>query len=76
MNAVVSIVLLLVLIALPICFGILMHKKRHYLELDEMKAKIGSLYLGMNVKTAWQRLYSSVFLVRRLMYAILTVTCI
>ena len=41
-----------------------------------MRAKIGSLYLGMRTATNSQRLYSSVFLVRRLVYASLTVICI
>ena len=76
MNAVASIVLLLVLIVLPIYFAILLHRKRQSLTLEEMKAKIGSLYLGMNVKTVYQRLYSSIFMLRRLLYAILTVSCI
>ena len=41
-----------------------------------MRQKIGSLYLGIRVETRWQRLYSSVFLTRRLLYAVLTVVCI
>ena len=41
-----------------------------------MKAKIGSIYLGIRTSTKAQRLYSSVFLVRRMTYAILTITCI
>ena len=76
LNGIVSIVLLLVLIALPFLFAFVMHKNRKNLTQEAMKAKIGSLYLGMHVKNLGQRLYSSVFLARRLMYAILTVVCI
>ena len=62
--------------ALPIFFAILLHRNRENLTREEMKAKIGSLYLGIRVKTQGQRLYSSVYLTRRLMYAFLTVACI
>ena len=40
-----------------------------------MRDKIGSLYLGFKVSTFGQRLNSSVFLIRRLLFATLTVVC-
>ena len=40
-----------------------------------MRDKIGSLYEGFKVSTFGERLNSSVFLSRRLMFAILTVVC-
>ena len=46
------------------------------LEKEAIKNKIGSLYLGLQVTTVWQRIYSTVFLLRRLLYAVLTITCI
>ena len=44
--------------------------------MQAIRDKIGSLYLGVRFETIAQRLYSSVFLARRLMYAILTIVCI
>lgn len=41
-----------------------------------MKAKIGAAYLGIRTRHWSERLYSVVFLVRRMMYAILTVSCL
>lgn len=40
-----------------------------------MKAKIGSIYLGIRTSKPAHRLYSSAFLVRRMVYAILTISC-
>ena len=76
LNGLISIVLVLGLIALPIFFAVILHRNRSNLETEAMKAKIGTLYLGMRTKTASQRMYSSIFLARRLLYAILTVVCI
>ena len=50
-NSVISIVMMMVLCGFPILFGIIMNKNRDKLLLEEMKEKIGSLYLGMRVKT-------------------------
>ena len=75
-NGIISLILLLVLVSLPILFAIILHRNRENLTDAAMKAKIGSLYLGMRVQTLGQRLYSSIFLTRRLLYAILTVVCI
>ena len=43
--------------------------------MKESKEKYGTLYLGMLTQTLLQRLYSSVFLLRRMAYAVLTVVC-
>ena len=75
-NGSISLVLLIVLIALPIAFAVILHRNRDRLDTEPMRAKIGSLYLGVHARTPFQRLYSSVFLSRRLLYAILTVVCI
>ena len=37
---------------------------------------IGSLYLGLRTTTFMHRAYSTVFLLRRLLYAVITVTCL
>ena len=76
MNSAISLALLMILVALPVLFACTLHRNRDKLTDEEMRQKIGSLYLGMNVRTAGQRLYSSVFLFRRLMYGILTIACI
>ena len=75
-NGVLSIVLFAVMVAMPIFFALLLHKNRASLATDEMKEKIGSIYLGIRTETVWHRLYSTVFLSRRLVYAIMTISCI
>ena len=75
-NAAISIIVFLVLLSMPVFFGILLHRNRDSLQTPELKAKIGSAYLGTRTADAYQRLYSSVFLVRRMVYAILTILCI
>ena len=71
-----SIAMLIALVGFPFLFAVILHKNRGTLNSQEMKDKIGSLYLGMRTNTWIQRLYSSVFLFRRLMYCILTIVCI
>jgi hypothetical protein len=75
-NACMSIAMLIALVGFPFLFAVILHKNRGTLNIQEMKDKIGSLYLGMRTNTWIQRLYSSVFLFRRLMYCILTIVCI
>ena len=75
-NAAISIIVFLVLLSMPVFFGILLHRNRDSLQTPELKAKIGSAYLGTRTADAYPRLYSSVFLVRRMVYAILTILCI
>ena len=75
-NAVMTIVMLIALVSFPVLFGVILHKNQGKLDLQEMKDKIGSLYLGMRTNTWLHRINSSVFLFRRLLYAILTVVCI
>ena len=74
-NAVMSIAMLCFLIVIPIVFGAILHKNRTNLHMTAIKEKIGSLYLGMRTTTLSQRLYPSVFLLRRLLYAVMTVVC-
>ena len=71
-----TIVFLLVLVLLPIFFAILLHRNRYKLPTVAMKSKIGSIYLGIRTTTKAQRLYSSFFLIRRFVYAILTISCV
>ena len=72
-NSVISLVMLILMCQYPLSFGYLLHRKRKDLPKEEMKQKIGSLYLGMKTETWLQRLYSPVFMFRRLVYALLTV---
>ena len=50
-NGIISLILLLVLVTLPILFALILHRNRENLTEEAMKAKIGSLYLGMRVQT-------------------------
>lgn len=75
-NAGLTLCILAFLFFIPIFFFIVLNRNQEHLETEQMKAKIGSLYLGIRTSTKVQRLYSSVFLARRLLYAILTVACI
>ena len=76
LNAILAILFVVILAAFPVFFAIVLHKNQENLQTEEMKQKIGSLYLGMRTANKWQRLYSSVFLARRFIYAVLTITCI
>lgn len=75
-NALVSLAMLVTLSAIPFIFAVLMHKNKERLSRSAVKAKMGTLYLGSRTKTLLQRIYPSVFVFRRLLYAILTVVCI
>ena len=75
-NFVLSIAILLILLGMPILFAVVLHKNRNMLSTEELKAKIGSIYLGIRVNNVSHRFYSSVFLIRRMTYAILTIACI
>ena len=68
--------MVLILTALPFFFAAIMHRNRDKLHLQAMQDKIGTLYQGIRFANFWERLYASVFLGRRLTYAILTVACI
>jgi len=50
-NAVLSILMLTTLVGVPVLFAFILHKNREKLDSQEMKDKIGSLYLGMRTKT-------------------------
>ena len=71
-----TVLVFLVLCLLPIFFFSVLNRNKENLSTEAMKAKIGSIYLGIRTETKAQRLYSSVFLMRRMAYAILTIACI
>ena len=75
-NAIISIVMFCMLVVIPVIFAAILHKHRANLHKSGIKEKIGALYLGMRTTTLSQRLYPSVFLLRRLVYAILTIACV
>ena len=75
-NAVLSIVILVVLAIIPILAMVLLYKKRNELASDETRGRIGSLYLGIRTDSMHEYAYSAVFMLRRLIYAILTVACL
>ena len=74
-DAVVSITLITILVALPFFFAYLLQRNKTELTKQWMRDKIGSLYLGFKVSTFGERLNSSVFLTRRLLFATLTAVC-
>ncbi len=52
-----------------------MENNKAQLHKKDMKKKIETLYLGIETEYWLQRAYSSVFLSRRMLYAVLTVVC-
>ena len=73
LNSILSLVIFVSLCQYPLSFGFILHRQRQSLQTEEMKQKYGSLYLGMRTDTYIQRLYSPIFLIRRMFYAVLTV---
>ena len=72
-NAAINILTVVLISSLPVFYAILMHRNKGSLNQEGMKEKIGSLYLEMRVDTVSQRLFASLFLARRLLYAAITV---
>ena len=75
-NCGLSFLVLGILMFLPVFFAIILSRNRKNLDSEAMRAKIGSIYLGIRTATKAQRFYSSMFLIRRMVYAILTVACV
>ena len=70
---ILNILMVVSIVALPLFYAILLHRNRDNLTKPALRDKIGSLYLEMSVQTASQRLFTPLFLIRRLMYAVITV---
>ena len=52
-NTVFAIIVLLILIIFPIFFAIVLHRNRSSLDSQELRDRIGTLYLGINVTTVY-----------------------
>ena len=68
-----AIVNLIVLLVLPVLYGLLMYRKRKEMTLEETNVKYGSLFLGIRHLSIWQAFYSVIFLLRRLIFALIVV---
>ena len=75
-NAIVCILLLTFISIIPFIFMRILYKKRKTLHKSRVRKKLGSLYLGIKTKNSIEYSYSMVFLIRRMIYAILTATCL
>ena len=75
-NTVISITLLTFLVLSPFIFQCILYKKRRTLNDEAVKKKFGSLYLGIRTSSASEFAYSMVFLIRRLLYSVITVSCL
>ena len=64
---------LIIVLALPVLYGILLLFLRESMKQEKIKAKIGSLFLGIRNFTKWQALYSVVFLLRRFVFVCILV---
>ena len=64
---------LIILMALPVLYGMLLLFLRESMKQEKIKAKIGSLFIGIRNFTKWQALYSVVFLVRRFVFVCILV---
>lgn len=76
LNAIIALVLSVVLVAMPAFFMWLLCKNQGRLSRTALKERYESLYLGIRTSHAWEYAYSTVFLYRRLIYAVITVTCL
>ena len=74
LSSIVVILVLSTLILLPIFYTAILSKNREVLHESVIKDKIGSLYLGIKVKSSQQYLYSILFLVRRLIYGAMLIS--
>ena len=72
-NAIIALLVLAVLILLPVLTLRVLCKRKEDLQSEEMREQIGSLYQGLRTNSIIQLLYSTVFLVRRLLFAVVTV---
>ena len=72
----INIALLTFLTLIPFIFQRILYKRRKILHKDSVKKKFGSLYLGIRTKSASEYAYSMVFLIRRLIYSVITVSCL
>jgi hypothetical protein len=71
-SVVVALVELTFFCVCPLLFRFILHRNQHDLIKPSMHGKIGSLYLGLKEENAGARMYSSVFMVRRLFFIVLT----
>lgn len=67
--------MILILVQFPFFFACVMQRNKDNLHKEEMRGKIGTMYLGIETDTFLQRSYTSIFLSRRFVYAFLTVIC-
>ena len=74
-NAALTFVILSTLGVIPFFINCLLTANKPNLQTEDTKAMMGSLYLEIRTEKFHQYSYSSVFLVRRMVYAILTVSC-
>ena len=75
-NAAVNIALLTFLTVIPFVFQCILYKRRGTLQNKAVKKKFGSLYLGIRTNSPREYAYSMVFLIRRLIYSVITVSCL
>ena len=64
----VVILVSLILLALPISYSSILWNNRTRLDYEKIRAKIGSLYLGIRVNETQKYLQSVIFLIRRIVY--------
>ena len=75
-NAILCILLLTIISLIPFIFMRILYKNRKILHKTRVRKKLGSMYLGIRTKNSIQYSYTMVFLIRRMIYAILTATCL
>ncbi len=74
-NSTQAVIMIVILAQFPFFFMCVMENNKEQLHKKDMKKKIETLYLGIEIDYWYQRAYSSVFLSRRMLYAVLTVVC-
>ena len=71
-SAIFAIIELIIFCLCPILFRVILHRQRENLAQPSMYGKIGSLYLGLKENSNGALMYSSVFMLRRLFFLMLT----
>ena len=73
MKSLANFMVLTILFALIPLYTIVLYRNKNVLDNEEIRDKIGSLYIGMRVKQLPHYIYSVVFLVRRFFYVALII---
>ena len=73
MELISTLIILFLILALQIVYGVILYMKRTTMTEDATNERFGSLSLGIRNLTIWQAYYSIIFLQRRVIFAFILV---